>query len=168
MFSYPFPHLFPTYLFKKFFVHLHCDSNLKTKININGKEYSNPEEMPPDIRQIYEQAIAKGLVPTPGNPGQRIIVNGQSYNSPEEMPEDVRRAYDSAMVEMDKNQDGIPDAFQSGTPAGTVFPVTPPPPQSATIEPVNSTDKRLLVTLIVAGLLVLLAVAALALVMARR
>ena len=32
--------------------------NVKTKIKINGKEYNSPEEMPPDIRSLYEKAMA--------------------------------------------------------------------------------------------------------------
>ena len=32
---------------------------MPTRITINGQEYDSPEQMPPDVRQLYEQAMAK-------------------------------------------------------------------------------------------------------------
>jgi hypothetical protein len=32
--------------------------NVKTKIKVNGKEYNSPEEMPPDVRSLYDKAMA--------------------------------------------------------------------------------------------------------------
>src|SRR5215203_5218954 len=59
-----------------------------------------------------------------------IVIDGKTYKSVDEMPEDVRRSYESAMLQMsrnpistptplenldvfaDKNNNGIPDAFE--------------------------------------------------------
>ena len=32
---------------------------MSTKITINGQQYDSPEQMPPDVRQAYEQAMEK-------------------------------------------------------------------------------------------------------------
>ena len=41
-----------------------------------------------------------------------IVIDGKTYKSVNEMPEDVRRNYESAMQSLDKNQNGMPDAFE--------------------------------------------------------
>jgi hypothetical protein len=33
--------------------------NLKTRIIYQGKEYATPEELPPEARRAYEQALAE-------------------------------------------------------------------------------------------------------------
>ena len=45
-----------------------------------------------------------------------ITVNGQTYSNIDEMPPDVRRQYEQAMSLLaDRNNDGIPDAFEGAT-----------------------------------------------------
>ena len=90
--------------------------NIKKKIVINGKEYASPEEVPPELRQVYEQALVRQ-----GNSPQvhistssKFTINGQTYNSVDEMPEEARKLYESMMSRVDKNQDGIPDVLQNG------------------------------------------------------
>ncbi|MEP7134069.1 MAG: hypothetical protein ABI904_03965 [Chloroflexota bacterium] len=41
-----------------------------------------------------------------------IVIDGKTYKSVDEMPEDVRRNYENAMRNLDKNQNGMPDALE--------------------------------------------------------
>ncbi len=87
-----------------------------TKITFNGITYSDPSEMPADVRQAYQQALGL-LADRDGNgipdllevAGQgnaisvqhrRIIVNGQTYDGPEEMPPAVRELYQKVLKEV--------------------------------------------------------------------
>ena len=141
--------------------------NVKTRIKINGREYGSPEEMPPDVRQIYEQALSKGVVSSRVNTKSKITFNGQSYNSPDEMPEDVRRIYDSVMSAMDKDHDGIPDALQnSGSIAPSNLLVTPSQTQPDVIQS-DKPNNALWVAGIAVGILIILALAVLIVQMAR-
>jgi hypothetical protein len=88
--------------------------NVKTNIRFNGQEYAGVEAMPPDVRRVYEQALAKAQVRT----STKVVFNGQTYASLAEMPPDLRSQYDQVMAMLDKNHDGIPDMLQtSGTAA---------------------------------------------------
>src|SRR5262245_32816554 len=40
-----------------------------THINVNGQEYSSPDEMPPDVRRLYEEAISRAILPGGGGGG---------------------------------------------------------------------------------------------------
>jgi len=143
--------------------------NVKTKIKINGKEYNSPEEMPEDIRNIYEKAMANRGSSAPNiqvktNP--KITFNGQTFNKLEEMPADVRRIYDSVMAAVDKNGDGIPDTLQ-GTEGTTLEPSAPfLPAQNQVIAP-SKTNSRVII-LVATGLLLLLLIGALFLVITSR
>ena len=71
----------------------------RTQINIDGRTYSSVEEMPPAVRQRYEQAmrqfdrdgngipdVLEGAKPDPNvishvTTHERIIVNGREYDS---------------------------------------------------------------------------------------
>ena len=141
--------------------------NVKTKIKINGKEYASPAEMPPDVRQLYEQALAKGVVSTQVNTKSKITFNGQSYNSIDEMPEDVRRIYDSVMSAMDKDHDGIPDSLQTSSGvAPTSLMDTLPKNSPNAIQP-EASNRSLLIVAIAVGILIILALAVVLLQMAR-
>jgi hypothetical protein len=141
--------------------------NIKTKIKINGKEYAGPEEMPPDVRQLYEQALAKAGTSPQANVKSKIKFNGQSYNSPDEMPEDTRRIFESVMSTVNKDHDGIPDALQKG--GGTSpsnLPVTPSQTQPDLIQPDNP-NNALFITGVAVGILIILALAVLLIQMMR-
>ncbi len=89
--------------------------NVKTKININGKEYHSVEEMPPDVRILYEKAMAGRQSSSSSSrvsSHATITYNGQTFSSLEEMPAEVRGIYESVMAAVDKNGDGIPDPSQ--------------------------------------------------------
>jgi len=139
--------------------------NVKTKIIFNGKEYGSPDELPPEQRKSYDQAIAnRSAYPQMHISGiSKVTFNGQTYNSRDEMPEEVRRIYDNAMEALDKNHDGIPDALQKGGQAvlptsGTSTPIAPLPAQQSPISLDQSINWRVIVTVMVI-LLVLLAAA---------
>ena len=76
--------------------------NIKRKIKINGREYSGVEEMPEDVRRIYQQAgsalAGAGPSADPARPGTRIIFNGQEFKSVDEMPPETRKIYESALT----------------------------------------------------------------------
>ena len=86
----------------------------KQSFKINGKTYSSPDQMPEDVRKVYESAMAKLREDKDGNgvpdvlEGKfsgdgtslphvqavtRYTVNGVTYNSFEEMPPNVREFF---------------------------------------------------------------------------
>ena len=89
------------------------------RITINGQSYGSPDEMPPEVRGMYEDALraagqsfARG--PKGGNTqvftgpvgrhvkadmvvNKTIVVNNQSYGSLDELPPDVRQLYEAAL-----------------------------------------------------------------------
>ena len=71
--------------------------NIKTRIRFNGKEYSCLEDMPPQVRQAYEKALASAQASGTGlisHTTSKLIFNGHEYASVDEMPADIRRMYD--------------------------------------------------------------------------
>jgi hypothetical protein len=84
--------------------------NIKKKYKINGKEYSSVEEMPQNIREAFEKAMASktGLasMTTPAT-RTKIIFNGTEYNNIDEMPQDVRSLYEKILLSS-KTTDGSP------------------------------------------------------------
>ena len=80
---------------------MNVNVNVKRKFKINGKEYGSIEEMPPDIRNAFEKAMA-----SQAGPGQqansammqtKIIFNGTEYQSIDAMPQDVRQLYEKVL-----------------------------------------------------------------------
>lgn len=84
---------------------------MSTRIVFNGQEFHSLDDMPPEVRHLYDKAMAAlGKAPlgdidetTPllGKVLQvqhtTITVNGTSYESVDAMPADVRRIYETAM-----------------------------------------------------------------------
>lgn len=154
-------------------------------IVIDGKTYNNVNEMPPDIRARYEQAM-RGLedVNRDGTPdvftaaapapviasGMKFVVDGQEYTSIADLPPEARAKYEQAMGILDKNQNGTPDFLEGmlgsmlQAPAQPGAPATPTPrpasriPQTAspTISPDTSSGWTLV---LLGGFLLLLCVA---------
>ncbi len=99
---------------------------VQTKIRVKGQEYANENDMPPDIRDAYEQALgsidggAEGArlnisdLPRMGRPASnaRIIFNGEEYSSVEQMPAQVRGLYDDVIAT-------LAAAPAAATPGGT-------------------------------------------------
>jgi hypothetical protein len=70
---------------------------LKSKIRYNGKEYSSPAELPPDVRMAYEKALHEGPVK------KKFVVNGQSFANEDAMPADLRKLCDDVMSVIENN-----------------------------------------------------------------
>jgi len=133
--------------------------NVKTKIKINGKEYNSPEEMPPDIRSLYEKAMANregSSANIQGTTNSKIVFNGQTFNNLDEMPADVRRIYDSVITALDKNGGGIPETLRSD--GGSTFQPSAPllPTQSRVTTSSKATSRSIIwiVTILIALLLI--------------
>jgi hypothetical protein len=65
-------------------------------ITANGKEYHSLDELPPEIRAAYEQALASG--PTHVT-FQRITVNGKEYANLDFVPPELRSLISDATAE---------------------------------------------------------------------
>jgi hypothetical protein len=91
--------------------------NFKVQIKINGKEYSSAEEMPDDLRQIYEKAM-QGNAQTATT---KIKFNGQEFASLEAMPPEMRKLYEDAqgMIQAHSQEPAAPGqlAAESGEPS---------------------------------------------------
>ncbi len=76
--------------------------NVEKRFIVNGKEYHSLDEMPADIRQLYETAVSNkgtaalhvGDVSLSG----KINFNGKIYSTPEEMPPEARELYEKAIA----------------------------------------------------------------------
>jgi hypothetical protein len=110
------------------------------KFVVNGKTYASLDEMPPEVRQAYDQAMGvlrdenqngipdilegktranvSNFQTTLNLPGtMQIVADGKTYKSVDEMPADARIKYDQAMAKLgplmsDANGNGIPDVFE--------------------------------------------------------
>jgi hypothetical protein len=69
----------------------------KTRIRFNGKEYSGPDELPPEVRAALEKAVADGTV------RKKVIVNGLEFIDADQMPDSARRLYDDIMRVIENN-----------------------------------------------------------------
>jgi hypothetical protein len=104
---------------------------MSPKFVYNGKEYSSLEELPPELRQVYEQALSsladrdQNGIPDilEGTAAHALVtalnafhVNGQMYGNLDELPPEVRQAYQKAMAMLsqwtDQNQNGVPDMLE--------------------------------------------------------
>ena len=114
-------------------------------ISFNGKNYDRVEDMPPEARRAYEQALGMladknqngtpdvleaGPPAVPGAPAgkiklttkvrftttQKIIFDGQVYHSVDEMPAEARQAYQRALGTLDADQNGVPDMLEGDHP----------------------------------------------------
>lgn len=106
----------------------------------DGKTYSSPDEMPPEVRRAYEQALnvfadgnrdgAPDVLQGVGGEGNihlqsvsissnkaQVVIDGKVYSSVEEMPAQVRQDYEQAVARVaqvfrDADQDGVPDVLE--------------------------------------------------------
>ena len=72
----------------------------KTKILYNGKDFSSVDELPPEIRAIYERALANRsnkLMSTGSKVLTQLVVNGHEVQSTKELSEDEQKLYADAM-----------------------------------------------------------------------
>jgi hypothetical protein len=133
--------------------------NVKTKIRFNGQEYAGVEAMPPEVRQVYEQALAQAQVQR----FTKVVFNGQAYASLDEMPAWLRSQYEQVMAMLDKDQDGIPDELETGQPAAVATALDSSTlleaaPLASNSEPAPKSKGRAMATILI-GVLVLVVVA---------
>jgi hypothetical protein len=77
---------------------MNVNVNVKRKFKINGAEYNSIDEMPPDIRNAFEKAMASQAVTgTPVTTHTKIIFNGTEYPGIDAMPQDVRQLYEKVL-----------------------------------------------------------------------
>lgn len=102
-------------------------------IVFNGKTYSSVDEMPPDIRQAYEQImntfadknqngmpdVLEGVLGINSNDlslpsrSTTIIYDGKKYDSADQLPPEARQKYEQAMGKLDADKNGVPDFVES-------------------------------------------------------
>jgi len=70
---------------------------LKSKIRYNGREYSSPAELPPEVRMAYEKALHSGAVK------KKFVFNGELFANEDAMPADVRKLCDDVMGVIENN-----------------------------------------------------------------
>jgi hypothetical protein len=106
--------------------------SVNKKFKINGQVYSSPEEMPADVRAIYDAAMKRTGAdgqPTFGKLADtrlNISFNGKQFGSPDEMPDDERKLYEDALAMMTK---------QGGAGATTPPPVRTAAPRTRSASP---------------------------------
>jgi len=141
-------------------------------IVIDGKTYNSVNEMPPDVRAKYEQAMAamkdsnsndfpnfvENTQPAVISNMMKFIVDGKEYNSIEDLPPKARAKYEQAMGTLDKNNNGMPDflegmmgmttqaSAQQASPMTTSPRQTTPQPASPTVTPDTSNGWMLALT----------------------
>ncbi|MDD4870849.1 MAG: hypothetical protein PHR77_09840 [Kiritimatiellae bacterium] len=74
--------------------------NVDRKIIVNGKKYSSVDQLPEDIRRVYEETMKRGgkMQVDVKPPSFKISFNGKDYGSINEMPEAERSIYEKAMA----------------------------------------------------------------------
>jgi hypothetical protein len=75
--------------------------NVKHTFKVNGKEYSSTDEMPPEVREIFQKAMAaktgSGQQMSAAVTRTKIFFNGTEYASIDKMPQDVRQLYEKVL-----------------------------------------------------------------------
>ena len=64
------------------------------RITVNGKEFHSLDELPPELRALYDQAVASGKKEVTV---RRIVINGREVGGMDDMPADVRNALAGAL-----------------------------------------------------------------------
>lgn len=72
--------------------------SVKTKIRYNGQEYSDPTELPPEIRAAYEKAMRGEAAAT----SRKFTFNSREFSS-RDMPADMRRLSEDVMSVIESN-----------------------------------------------------------------
>jgi hypothetical protein len=69
--------------------------NIRRRITVNGREYGSTGEMPADVREAYERAMAGGI--SIRSAKTRIVFNGREYAGLEAMPAETRQLYEKVL-----------------------------------------------------------------------
>ena len=83
---------------------------------INGKDYQTVEEMPPEVRIIYEQRLGKRLSRTATSSRQTtpIFMNGKRYDGEHELPAELRVLYHRIQGALRRDGNGLLDYLAEG------------------------------------------------------
>lgn len=76
----------------------------KKPIVVAGRSYNSVEEMPAEVRRVYDLAVASRS--ESGDQDRlKIVFNGKEYESLDKMPPDVRKLYQTQQVAMETYRD---------------------------------------------------------------
>ena len=81
----------------------------KKKIVVAGKAYASVEEMPAEVRRVYERAV-ETRNQEHADARVKLVFNGQEYDSLDSMPPEVRKLYQTQQVAMETYRDFSVDA----------------------------------------------------------
>lgn len=81
----------------------------KKPIYVAGRAYNSVEEMPAEVRRVYDLAVA-AQNEAAAQAGIKVVFNGKEYASLDSMPEDVRKLYQNQQVAMETYRDFSIDA----------------------------------------------------------
>ena len=93
--------------------------NKKKRIVIGGQEYHGVEDMPPELRRVYESAL-KASQTKADAPKIKLVFEGQEYEGMDSMPAEVRKKYEHQQAAMETYRDFSVDATtpRAARPAG--------------------------------------------------
>lgn len=79
------------------------------RIVIGGSEYRSVEDMPPELRRVYEVALKASQTAAEG-PKIKLVFEGNEYDSVDSMPPEVRKKYEHQQAAMETFRDFSVDA----------------------------------------------------------
>ena len=84
--------------------------NIKRTYQINGRDYQSPEEMPPDVRALFDAAMnsTAGKNAARGPVTGKIVFNNVEYESPDDMPTYLRNIYEQALSAATEKNEQLP------------------------------------------------------------
>ena len=85
------------------------DMSEKRPIVVAGKRYASVEEMPPEVRRVYDLAVTSQVEAETAAP-VKLVFNGKEYEGLDSMPADVRKLYQTQQVAMETYRDFSVDA----------------------------------------------------------
>ena len=133
--------------------------NLTTNIRTNTRKFSSVDELPPDIREAYERALATGpgkLTASDPKVVARLVVNGHEVELPKQLSE-VEQKLVSDVMQLLKNSGATVHTPETPTPS---TPVPGPTHPSAETGWLTKKQKQLImvaIALAVLAVVVLLA-----------
>jgi hypothetical protein len=83
--------------------------NVKRTYKVNDKDYSSLEEMPPDVRSLFDSAMKSSAGRGARGPATgKIVFNNVEYESIDEMPTYLRNIYEETLAAVSENREQLP------------------------------------------------------------
>lgn len=123
----------------------------KRPIVVAGKSYESVEQMPAEVRRVYDLARSSQQEAETAGP-VKLVFNGKEYEGLDAMPPEVRKLYQTQQVAMETYRDFSVDAT---TPRAAKVNA---PPQQHMVAGQGSFWRRYQWPLIILGVIVLVAV----------